>query len=141
MYITDPAKITTWSEDRLMEGYLQNRLGILEHALENARKAPDEHTVAEAVEFIAQASGVALTPLQFSHLLDLYPYAKAKVADYGWGDTEVREMVLDVVANAFLGTRWPMGVDKCDIGVFTERLRFAATRAASVLAQTHGKGQ
>ena len=134
MYITDPAKITTWSEERLTEGYLQNRLGILEHALENANKVPDEETIAAAVQFISEASGVNLTPPQFSRLLDLYPYAKAKVSDYGWGDTEIGEMVLDVVANAFLGTRWPIGRDDCDVDVFAQRLRFAAARATSVLA-------
>lgn len=134
MYITDPAKITEWSEARLTAGYLQNRLGILEHALENAHRSPDEDTLAQSVDFINNVSGVLLTPSQFSRLLDLYPYAKAKVSDYGWGDTEIREMVLDVVANAFLGTRWPIGRDDCDIEVFAQRLRFAATRAIGMLA-------
>jgi hypothetical protein len=134
MYITDPAKIAAWSEERLTEGYLQNRLAILEHALEHADKQPDAETIAAAVQFISDASGVTLSPLQFSRLLDLYPYAKAKVADYGWGDTEVSEMVLDVVANAFLGTRWPISRDDCDVEVFAQRLRFAAAKATSVLA-------
>lgn len=133
MYITPPSKIANWSYDQLMEGYLQNRLGILEHALSNAGKTPAEKTLAMAVQYIGSVSGIVLTHGQFARLLDLYPYAKAKVSDYGWGDTEVEEMVLDVVANAFLGTSWPLGVDDCDIASFIDRLRFAAAKAMQLL--------
>ncbi|KQZ44458.1 hypothetical protein ASD92_28320 [Massilia sp. Root1485] len=109
-------------------------MAILKHALENANKVPDEGTIAEAVQFISDVSDVLLSPSQFSRIFDLYPYAEAKIADYGWGDTEVREAVLDVVANAFLGTRWPIGIDDCDVEVFAQRRRFAAGIAASVPA-------
>lgn len=134
MFITPPAKIAFWSKDQLMDGYLQNRLGILGHALENVGKTPGDDTIAQAVRYISDVSGIVFAPRQFSRILDLYPYAKAKVADYGWGDTEVEEMVLDVVANALLGTRWPLGVDDCDATAFIERLRFAAEKAMLLLS-------
>ncbi|MGY6257306.1 hypothetical protein ACXIVK_27995 [Paraburkholderia caledonica] len=133
MFITPPSNIASWSEGRLTEGYLQNRLGILQHALLHGSQVPTAETLTEAIRYIRKESGVALTPAQFSRLLDLYPYAKSKVADYGWGDTEVEEMVLDVVANAFLGTRWPLGVDDCDVNAFVARLRFAAEKALPLL--------
>ena len=51
---------------------------------------------------------------------------RGKLAAYGWGDTEVRELILDVVANFMANTRWPREKDDVDIQTFIERLKAAA---------------
>lgn len=130
----DPTRITAWSHEGLVEDWLPDRLSALKHVLANATKSPDNQTIVAAVQFIFEASGVSLSPLQFSRLLDLYPYLKATVADHGWGGAEVRVAVLDVVAHAILGTRWPRGADECDVRLFAQRLRFAATGATRLLS-------
>lgn len=134
MFIADPVKIATWSEDRLMEGYLQNRLAILEHALNRAHQELAASTVEGVAEFVRESTGVDLKGIDLQHVLALYPYSKAKLADYGSEDTEVRGMLLDVIAHAFLGTRWPNGHDACDMPAFLERLRFAVKQAAPIFA-------
>lgn len=125
MFITDPDRIAAWTNERLYEGYLQNRLGILQHALENANKEPSAEAVIDALGHINQTCHIAIPIELFSRLLCLYPYERAKLADYGWGDTEVEGLMLDVVANAFLGSRWPIGEDNCDMKAFVHRLKFA----------------
>jgi hypothetical protein len=135
MFIVDPTKLSKWDQDRLMEGFLQNRLGILEHALANADRVVEAETIRSAAGYVAEAAGVQVTHVEFEKMLKLYPYAVAKFADYGWGDTEIREMALDVVANALLGSRWPMGVDgDCDMNAFVVHLRFAYDKAKPLFA-------
>lgn len=125
MYSTAPGVIAKWSLERLEEGYLQNRLAILNHALQNTGKAPSPECVQSAVEFLQEQADISLAPAELFQLLSLYPFAKAKLADYGWGDTEVADLILDVVAHAFLGSRWPMNGDDCDLQAFLDRLRHA----------------
>ncbi|MCU6502228.1 hypothetical protein LPN04_30985 [Rugamonas sp. A1-17] len=135
MYIVDPATLSKWDQDRLMEGYLQNRLGILEHAMEHADQAVSAETIRDAVAYIVEAAGVPVTEMEFAKMLKLYPYAVAKFADYGWGDTEIREMALDVLTNTLLGTRWPTGRDsECDLDAFLIHLRFAHVKAKPLFA-------
>lgn len=125
MHVVNPAVIAKWSLERLEEGYLQNRLAILEHALQSAGKVPSTECVRSAAEFLQEQTDITLTSAELLSLLDLYPYAKAKLADYGWGDTEVGDLILDVIAHAYLGSRWPMNGDGCDTEVFLDRLRHA----------------
>lgn len=135
MHITDPAKIAQCTESQLMEGHLPNKLGMLSHALEFAAKAPDDSVLTLAVRYIQTRVGISLSCVQFSRLLELYPFVNAKLADYGWGDSEVEQLVLDVLANAFLGSRWPVaGLEHCDVEAFSARLRFAAKHAIPRLA-------
>lgn len=123
MHITEPSFIVNSSIERLNEGYLQNRLAILEHALLCFQKSPSIECLQEAVDFLGEEIGIDFLIREFRLLLDLYPYVRVKLADYGWGDTEVRELVLDMVAHAILGSRWPIFGDKCDSEAFAERLR------------------
>jgi hypothetical protein len=90
------------------------------------QKAPTQEALSAAVRFIQQESGINLSPPQFLKILSLYPFQRAKLADYGFEDTEVREMMLDVVANVMANTRWPLNGDDVELSKFTYMLRKAA---------------
>lgn len=128
MWIYDPAEFAVADEHRLFkEGYMHCQKGRLTHALANAQKIPAQDDVASAIQYIERESGIQLTAPQFLEIVSLYPYHRAKLADYGWGDTEVREMMLDVVANVMANTRWPIGSDKVELTSFVAMLKRAAS--------------
>lgn len=95
------------------------------HALDKSGKTPTQDALNGALDFIARVTGVCIPLQDFSRILALYPYANAKLSDHGWGDTELRDIVLDVVSHAFLGSTWPAFDDDAETKAFIERLRFA----------------
>lgn len=127
MWSLDPSSLVNWSEERLLhEGYMHGQKSRMEFALKNANALPSTEALASAVEFIAEAARIDISTEQLASILSLYPIHRGKLADYGWGDTEVEELCLDVVANFFAGSRWPIGTDQVDIQAFTSRLQIAA---------------
>lgn len=132
MYVTDPARIAG-APEYFIEAQLEYQLGRLSHALKNTHKAPSKEMLAAAVQLVEGTCGITLTASQFSRLVDLYPYEKADLSDYEWDSPKVTEAILNVVAHAFLGTRWPIGADNCDIDVFLGWLRRAAGQAIHLL--------
>lgn len=128
MWIYDPKKFVAASDERLFEeGYMHMQKSRMEFALAQVGSIPSDKTVAEAVTFIEEAAEIVLTPDQLLAILSLYPMARGKLANYGWGDTEVREMVADTVANFMTGSRWPIGQDDVDPAAFVARLKKAAS--------------
>jgi hypothetical protein len=128
MWIYEPKNFVAAGEDRLFtEGYMHMQKSRMEHALAHATAIPSGISIAEAVAFIEEVAGIKLTSDQLLAILSLYPMARGKLADYGWGDTEIREIVAGVVANFMTGSRWPTGQDDVDATAFVERLKKAAT--------------
>lgn len=129
MWIQEPAKLMAISDEGYFDagrGLMHWQKGRMEFALEHAQAIPSEGSITEAVAYVAEASGIALRSEQLLAILSLYPIERGKLADYGWGDTEVCELTLDVIAHFFLSSRWPNGTDQVDINAFVQRLRKAA---------------
>jgi hypothetical protein len=127
MWIYDPKDFADADEHWMFkEGYMHCQKGRIKHALANVLAEPAPDALAQAIQFVEQEAGIQLSAAQFKEILSLYPFARAKLADYGWGDTEVREMVLDVVANVMANTRWPLGSDEVELGAFVAMLKKAA---------------
>lgn len=127
MWIYDPKEFSEADEHRMFkEGYMHMQRSRIAHALANVDKQPAEDAVKSAIQFIEHEAEIRLTHAQFLKIMSLYPYQRAKLADYGWGDTEVREMMLDVVANIVGNTRWPIGMDGVEIHQFVAMLKKAA---------------
>lgn len=126
MWIFEPAKFAVKSEDWLLEGYMDSQKARMEFALANASAVPNESALSGAVGYVSEQSGIQLSTDELSNILSLYPLQRGKLAAYGWGDTELRELILDVVANFIANTRWPVGKDDVDIQAFIERLKAAA---------------
>jgi hypothetical protein len=113
--------------DRLVDsGVMQIQKKRMEFALENIDKIPKVDDVKEAIAFIEEEAGIILTDVQFLAILSLFPVARVELAEYGWGDTEVRSHTLDVIAKFFLSAYWPMYMDEFDIDEFVAVLKKAA---------------
>lgn len=127
MWIFEPGKFVAKSEDWILhEGYMHSQKARMEFAIANASATPDEGVLTEAAGYIAEEAGIQLSADELNNILSLYPMQRGKLARYGWGDTEVREFILDVVANFIANTRWPLGRDNVDIEDFVEKLKAAA---------------
>lgn len=127
MWIYDPKRFVEADDDRLFsEGYMHSQKSRMEFALEHATAIPSDKTLTDAIAFIAEIAEIKLTREQLLAILSLYPVERGKLADYGWGDTEVREMVADVVTNFMTGSRWPLGKDDVDPAAFVSKLKKAA---------------
>jgi len=127
MWIFEPGTFAAKSEDWLLhEGYMHSQKARMEFAIANASSTPDEEALMEAAGYVAEEAGIQLSADELRNILSLYPMQRGKFASYGWGDTEVREFILDVVANFIANTRWPAGRDNVDIEAFVEKLKAAA---------------
>ncbi|MPQ71474.1 hypothetical protein [Pseudomonas sp. MWU12-2323] len=127
MWILEPGKFAAKSEDWLLhEGYMHSQKARMEFAIANASSAPTQATISEAAGYVAEEAGIQLSDDELRHILSLYPVQRGKLASHGWGDTEVRELILDVVANFIANTCWPTGKDNVDIQIFVKRLKVAA---------------
>lgn len=128
MWIQDPAKLMAMSDERFFgEGLMDWQKRRMEFALANAHAIPSENVLADATAYVVEASSITLTNEQMLAILSLYPIERGKLADYGWGDTEIAEQTLDVLAHFFLSSRWPLGRDEVDIEKFIARLQKAAS--------------
>ncbi|WP_199031304.1 hypothetical protein [Ralstonia sp. ASV6] len=130
MWVQEPEKLMAVSEEHYFDagqGLMHLQKSRMEFALKHVNAVPSEETLTEALDFVSEATGIALDPSQLQAILSLYPIERGKLADYGWGDTEVADLTLDVIAHFFLSTRWPLGMDNVDIDAFVQRLRKAAT--------------
>lgn len=130
MWIREPSGITSLPDERffLDDGntLIEFQRLRVEAALELANTIPAPEAIAEACEFIKDQAGITLSPDQLLAIYSLYPYERGRLADSQWGDTDVRDDALDVVAHFFLHSRWPMGKDNVDIDVFVSRLQRVA---------------
>jgi len=127
MWIRNPGDIASAPDEKFFHGdgavLIQMQRARVEAALQQVNDIPSMEVFAEASQFIEEAAGLSLSPGQLLAIYSLYPYQRGRLADYGWGDTEIRDDALDVVANFFLHSRWPLGKDQVDIDAFTAKLR------------------
>ncbi|MEE5177145.1 hypothetical protein V2K54_25880 [Pseudomonas alliivorans] len=127
MWLYEPGKFAGKSEDWLLEeGYMHSQKARIEFAMANASSVPEESALKSAVDCVADEAGIQLSAEELRNILSLYPWQRGKLAAYGWGDTEVRELILDAVANFMANTRWPLGKDDVDIQTFIAKLKAAA---------------
>lgn len=127
MWVFEPGKFAGKSEEWLLdEGYMDSQKARIEFAMANASSVPNESAVSSAVDCVAEEAGIQMSTEELRKILSLYPLQRGKLAVFGWGDTEVRELILDVVANFMANTRWPQGKDAVDSQTFIERLKAAA---------------
>jgi hypothetical protein len=127
MWIQDPAKLMAIEDETLFgEGRMHWQKSRMEFALANVRAIPSDDAVAPAVGYVLEACGIALTAQQLLAILSVFPIERAKFAEYGWGDTEIRELTLEVLAHFFLSSRWPLDGDEVDVAQFIARLQKAA---------------
>lgn len=133
MLIVHPETIGQWGERKLMSGFLQCQQAKLSRAMNNNQRV-DGETLVNAAQFIRQASGIALSESELLRLLDLYPFAKTTLAQQGWQHASSEQVVLDVVANSLLCSRWPTQLDCADLQNFCRNLQFAAQKFGYRLA-------
>lgn len=126
MLVVNPETIGEWGERKLMSGFLQCQQAKITQALNASDQAVTQDALAQAVRFLKTFTGVSLSEAQLSQLLDLYPFARSKLAENGWQQPECEQVVLDVLANSLLCSRWPTQLDQTNFEVFTGNLRFAA---------------
>ena len=82
-------------------------------------------------EFILENVGVNITPLQVRELFDGFPYEKAFMIDSGIGtlmDTDVRDVMLDVVSQFFMHCDHPRFKDQVDPIEFHDALCVVAAK-------------
>lgn len=128
MWIFEPSKFASKSEAWLLdEGYMDSHKAQIERALANASSIPTELTLSSAVDCVAEEAGIRLSTDQLCNILSLYPVQRGKLATCVCEDTELRELILDVVANFMANTRWPQGADNVDMQTFIGRLKAAAS--------------
>lgn len=103
----------------------------------NRSAFPNDGQLLKATEFIQSQIGFDLSTDQIGGILMLYPHARIKLVEYnGLGDTEVRDLLLDMMADFFLGCDWPKYGDK-----LTEAQEFqfrdALQKQARLMSFTH----
>lgn len=126
MLLVSPETIGQWGERKLMSGFLQCQQAKIVQALNSASQAISEETLTQATQFIRETAGIDLEQKELSRLLDLYPMAKACLAENGWEHIDCERVVLDVIANSLLCSRWPTRLDQADTEAFIHNLKFAA---------------
>jgi hypothetical protein len=115
------------SDDDLSDGtYMMIQKSRMDHALLNANRIPSEKALALAAAHIEENSGISMSTPRLLEILSLYPMERGKLADYGCHDTEVTDLMMDVIANFIAGTRWPLFRDQVNIDVFVRKLQTAA---------------
>ena len=128
MWIMEPSEILAIGKDRLINsGIMEIQKNRMEHALTHVNAIPDDETVADASAFINDSCGIVLSKEQFLGIFSLYPTDRGKLADYLWGDTEICDMTLDVIAHFFLSTQWPRNGDDVLVDEFIDMLGAAAS--------------
>ncbi len=98
--------------------------------LEHRWARPSADALADAARVFSEMTGVTTDPGRLDAILELYPEARIKVAlDGGARDTAARELLTDVAASFFLGSRWPSEEDEieADLGEFLRLLRRQAS--------------
>ena len=127
MFMLDPKRMSEMGDEHFEPGgYMSFQKSRMEAALKTANLVPNPEALQEASEFIEENAEIKIDPPRLLAIFSLYPIQRGKLADYGWGDTEVSDLTLDVVANYIAGTRWPIGKDNLEIEKFMERLKAAA---------------
>ena len=93
------------------------------------RRVPDEH-ITGALEAIEEQIGVKLSAKDLKRLLDLYPITRGLIASANpETDSEARDSLYDMIANFFVGARWPEFGDGVDMEAF---LRILKNQASSM---------
>lgn len=127
MLIVEPGRFSLMDDEDLVDGvYISIQRARMQQALANLHLVPSEEVVALAAEHIAAETGIILSVVQLLQILSLYPVERAKLAKYGWGDTEVSDLLMTVLADFIAGTRWPEFRDQINIERFVGKLRCAA---------------
>jgi hypothetical protein len=128
MLLHEPNKIAELEGNRL-DTILSIQKNRMEFALEHATKPVSMSTLSDARSFIAENTKIEFSDEQLTAILSLYPMERSKLAEYGWGDTEVKGLTLDVVAHFFLSSRWPQFRDGEDVLVkFLARMWLSASK-------------
>jgi len=78
----------------------------------------------KAVAIIKEAANIDLTPKMIERLLELYPIHKAYIID-DIESTDARGVLLEAVAQYFLGCDWPVSGDRVDFDKFIAALHVA----------------
>lgn len=127
MWIYEPSKFAASTEKSLLEGgFMDAQKARIELATGNVPLIPSATVIAAALEVISEESGINLTSDDLRKMLSLYPMQRGMLAGYGINHSEVREMMLDVVANFVANTRWPRYSDGVVMQDFTKNLKSAA---------------
>lgn len=130
MWTREPSDITAVTDDQFFEGngalVIRGRKMVVEAALQGVKAVPKRDAFDKAREYIAEEGRLFLTVAQLRAIYALYPFERARLAEAGWGDSDIREDALHVVANFFLGTHWPLIKDDVDMDVFIDRLQRVA---------------
>lgn len=97
--------------------------------LESKNKPIDNKLIADAILFIEDISGISLNETQMQDLFDLYPWVRIEVITFGIeDDLSVKNKIATMIANFFLGRKWPTYWDKdSEIKAFVALLRQQAT--------------
>jgi hypothetical protein len=110
----------------LLLGFTKN---INTFLYEHRNAQPTEKNYLDAAEFMSETAGFEINMERAKGILDLYPHARIKLAVYnGLGDTEVRDLVSDAMANFFLGCDWPRYGDNVDTTIFCRALYAQAVK-------------
>jgi hypothetical protein len=105
------------------EVLLRMTANINKFLYENRDATLTEKNVLHASEFMSATAGFEISPERAEAILSLYPNARIKLTVYGGlGDTEVRDLVADAIADFFLGCTWPVFADNVDIEKFCRAL-------------------
>jgi len=87
--------------------------------IEHINAQPNERQLEDAVEFLAETTGLAWTTAQVTMLISLYPRARITLA----GGGTAHEQLAFAVAHFFLNTSWPTYGDNVDVSAFVELLQ------------------
>lgn len=74
---------------------------------ENVNATPEQSDLLEAVNFIEEETGIVISERRLLVMLSLFIEARAKLAVFGFHDTEVKECLIDVVFQYFAGFEAP----------------------------------
>jgi hypothetical protein len=68
--------------------------------------------ISDATTFMSSVSEVSLSRSLVAQMLDLFPFAKIKLAEHSIHETDVRDELADAVGYFFTGSWWPKNSDQ-----------------------------
>lgn len=109
--------------------YLDYFIDVKKTALSNNNKKMHSSLIDQAINFVEEISGIILTTDQLKDIFSLYPIKRSKLMEYGLeGETEMRELVANVLSDYLVGREWPTYGDKLNISSYIYILREQAKK-------------
>jgi hypothetical protein len=105
---------------------------------ENVSAAPNHKGYSTVADYIQSITGIAFQVEDAKLLLDLYPRARIKVAEFGIEDSDVKDEIAFSVSHFFLGCSWPTYGEQVDHDSFVDLLKRQANKVGfqSVKSET-----